>query len=151
VAVLNLLVRHDLSVALTRVSHHVSVRPARRGPGPQELLVSTLQDAGYGVVVASSGSRALEVLEGKEADSIRALVTDIRLAASPPTGWEIARRAREVHPDLPVVYVTGDGAADWPSQGVPNSIIITKPFAPAQIVTAVSQLLNALPATPPTA
>jgi hypothetical protein len=30
---------------------------------------------------------------------------------------------------------------------VPNSILLTKPFAPAQIVTAVAQLLNT--GTPP--
>lgn len=29
------------------------------------------------------------------------------------------------------------------SHGVPNSIPLQKPFAPAQLVTAVSQLLNA--------
>jgi hypothetical protein len=28
------------------------------------------------------------------------------------------------------------------NQGVPNSILLTKPFAPAQLVTAVAQLLN---------
>jgi hypothetical protein len=28
------------------------------------------------------------------------------------------------------------------SEDVPNSILLTKPFAPAQLVTAVSQLLN---------
>jgi two-component system, cell cycle response regulator CpdR len=39
------------------------------------------------------------------------------------------------------------GAADdaWTSQGVPNSILLQKPFAPAQLVTAVPQLLNAMP------
>ena len=29
-----------------------------------------------------------------------------------------------------------------PSKGVPNSIMLAKPFAPAQLVTAVAQLLN---------
>lgn len=38
--------------------------------------------------------------------------------------------------------MTGASADDWPSMGVPNSILLTKPFAPAQLVTAVSQLLN---------
>jgi hypothetical protein len=28
-------------------------------------------------------------------------------------------------------------------QGVPNSLLLAKPFAPAQLVTAISQLLNA--------
>jgi hypothetical protein len=40
------------------------------------------------------------------------------------------------------VYMTGGNKHEWPSQGVPNSILIEKPFAPAQIVTAVSQVLN---------
>ena len=41
------------------------------------------------------------------------------------------------------VYMTGAAADDWASEGVPNSILLKKPFAPAQLVTAVSQLLNA--------
>jgi hypothetical protein len=32
-------------------------------------------------------------------------------------------------------------------EGVPNSIMLAKPFAPAQLVTAVSQLLNSAPPT----
>jgi len=39
-------------------------------------------------------------------------------------------------------YMTGASADDWASKGVPNSILLTKPFAPAQLLTAVSQLLN---------
>jgi hypothetical protein len=54
----------------------------------------------------------------------------------------VAKRARELNELLPVVYMTGGNGHEWASQGVPNSILITKPFAPAQIVTAVSQLLN---------
>jgi hypothetical protein len=46
----------------------------------------------------------------------------------------------------PVVYMTGASADQWTSQGVPNSILLQKPFAPAQLMTAVSQLLNAPPA-----
>lgn len=114
----------------------------------QDLLTDPLKEAGYQVLIASSGGEAIKLLEGEEAASIRALVTDIKLGP-PPSGWEVARRAREVHPDIPVVYVTGDSANDWPSQGVPNSLLITKPFAPAQIVTAVSQLLNQATSAPP--
>ena len=38
--------------------------------------------------------------------------------------------------------MTGAGAEQWPSHGVLNSVLLSKPFAPAQVVTAVSQLLN---------
>jgi hypothetical protein len=51
-------------------------------------------------------------------------------------------KARAIDPEFPVVYISGASAADWPSKGVPNSIMLPKPFAPAQLVTAVSNLLN---------
>ena len=115
----------------------------------QDLLRDPLEEAGYRVLAASSGAEAFKILEGDEAAAIRALVTDVNLGPSSPSGWEIARRAREIHPEIPVVYVTGDSSQDWPSQGVPHSLLITKPFAPAQIVTAVSQLMNQATSSPP--
>ena len=71
----------------------------------------------------------------------KALVTDVSLKGS-LSGWEAARQIREKDPAFPVVYMTGAAADEWASQGVPNSILLQKPFAPAQLVTAVSQLLN---------
>jgi hypothetical protein len=43
--------------------------------------------------------------------------------------------------------MTAASADKWAANGVPSSILLTKPFAPAQLVTAVSQLLNAGPPT----
>ena len=77
----------------------------------------------------------------------RALITDINLLGR-FDGWEVAKRARQINPDIPVIYMTGAAAEDWASRGVPNSLLLQKPFAPAQIVIAVAQMLNA---TPPTA
>jgi len=110
----------------------------------REMVEPALADAGYSVLLAHNGSEALKYLEERESEeaALRALVTDVQLGPG-PSGWEIAKRARELHPEIPVVYVTGAAAAEWPSKGVPNSLIIQKPFAPAQVVTAVSQLLNA--------
>lgn len=58
------------------------------------------------------------------------------------SGWEVARRLREKEPALPVVYVTASAAEEWASYGVSRSILIPKPFAPAQLVTALSNLLG---------
>ncbi|WP_026619370.1 two-component system, cell cycle response regulator CpdR [Ensifer sp. WSM1721] len=99
-----------------------------------------LVEAGFAVVTATSGMKAIERLNAADA-SIMGLITDIRFR-EPPDGWEVARTAREVDPEMAVVYVSGDGAPDWPSMGVPNSIMLEKPFAMAQLVTAISQLLN---------
>jgi DNA-binding response OmpR family regulator len=81
----------------------------------------------------------LNAAEGK----YRALVTDINLGPGKFDGWSVARHAREIDPNFPVVYMSGKDANDWASKGVPNSIMLAKPFEPAQLLTAVSQLLNA--------
>lgn len=108
----------------------------------QGILVDALTEAGFEAIVASSGENAVELLDASHS-KYRALVTDINLGRGKMDGWEVARRAREIDPAFPVVYVSGDSAEDWGSKGVPNSIMLAKPFAPAQLVTAVSQLLNA--------
>jgi DNA-binding response OmpR family regulator len=108
----------------------------------QSLVEESLTEGGYEVVIASSGEDAVALLNASEG-KYRALVTDINLGSSNIDGWGVARHAREIDPSFPVVYMSGNDAADWASKGVPNSIMLEKPFAPAQLVTAVSQLLNA--------
>ncbi len=108
-----------------------------------DLLAVALEDAGYAVLQARSGDGAVELIEERGAEC-RALVTDVRLGRGKLklSGWDVARRARELLPDIPVIYTSGDSGVDWTSQGVPKSIMITKPYAMAQIIAAVSQLLN---------
>lgn len=69
------------------------------------------------------------------------MLTDIQLGRG-PDGWEVARHARELVPEMPVVYISGDSAHEWTARGVPDSIMVSKPFVDAQIITAVSTLLN---------
>jgi CheY-like chemotaxis protein len=106
----------------------------------QSLVEETLRDGGFDTAIATSGEEALTLLQGYTG-KYRALVTDINLQGK-MDGWEVAQHAREIEPDFPVVYMSGNAAADWTSKGVPNSIMLAKPFAPAQLVTAVSNLLN---------
>lgn len=103
-------------------------------------LEHTLHDGGYATVAEVSGEAAIERLESEP--NVRALITDINLKKA-ASGWDVARRARELFPDMPVIYVTSVASEEWTSKGVPESIMIPKPFASAQIITAVSQLLNA--------
>ena len=111
-----------------------------------DLLSEVLINGGFAVAQALNPADAMRMIEAPDA-AYRALVTDINLAPGQQTGWDIAKRAREINADIPVVYMTGDSADQWSACGVPNSILITKPFAPAQLMTAVAQLLNAVPAT----
>jgi CheY-like chemotaxis protein len=109
----------------------------------QELVEAALTEGGFEAEIVGSGEEAITLLQD-DATNYRALLTDIHLKGT-LTGWDVAKRAREVNPEIPVVYMTGAAANEWPSHGVPNSLLLNKPFAPAQVVTAVSQLLNEMP------
>ena len=106
----------------------------------QGLVEEALTDAGYEATTTASGNEALTRLR-EDKSKYRALVTDIDLGGG-LDGWAIAQQAREIDPAFPIVYMSGAHAEDWASKGVPNSIMLAKPFAPAQLVTAVSNLLN---------
>ncbi|CCD94495.1 Two-component response regulator [Bradyrhizobium sp. ORS 375] len=107
----------------------------------QEFVRDALRDAGYDLTISASAEEALTLI-GSGVVKYRALVTDIHIHGE-MNGWELARRVREIDPAFPVIYMTGAAGDHWASQGVPESILLLKPFAPAQLVTAVSQLLNA--------
>jgi DNA-binding response OmpR family regulator len=109
----------------------------------QGIVEEALSEGGFEPAIAASGEEAVTLLQSDTA-KYRALVTDINLSGT-MDGWEVARHAREIDPEFPIIYMTGASADQWASHGVPNSILLCKPFAPAQLVTAVSQLLNTAP------
>lgn len=106
----------------------------------RELVADALSEGGFEPVTMGSGEEAIAWAGSGEPD-ICALVTDVNLGEGKFKGWEVARRLRAMNADLPVVYVSGDSGYEWPVEGVPNSLLIQKPFAAAQVVTAVSQAL----------
>jgi CheY-like chemotaxis protein len=106
----------------------------------QTLIEDALADGGFEAAIAASGEEAVTLLRGHRSHYC-ALVIDINLLGR-MNGWEVARKAREIEPAFPVIYITGGAADKWASEGVPNSVLLTKPFAPAQVITALSNLLN---------
>jgi len=106
----------------------------------QGIVEETLTDGGFATDILSSGEEALTLFKGG-LKNYKALVTDVNLKGR-LDGWEVARQIREIDPECPVIYMTGAAAGEWAAQGVPNSILLQKPFAPAQLLTAISNLLN---------
>jgi DNA-binding response OmpR family regulator len=103
-------------------------------------LEAELAEAGFALVVAANGVEAMVEL-GIDATRFRAVLTDIRIGGD-LDGWDVARHARELKPEIPVIYISGDSGHEWPVKGVPGSVMVAKPFATAQIITAVSMVLN---------
>jgi len=109
----------------------------------EPLIVTLVKEApeegGFAVTVAGDGPGAQAALmSGVE---FQGMVTDINLPG-PLSGWDLARMARTQFPGIAIVYATGHAELEWPVEGVPSSVLISKPFAPAQAVTALAQQLN---------
>ncbi|WP_368518368.1 response regulator [Rhizobium sp.] len=103
-------------------------------------LEDVVRDAGLKNLALSNADEAILALE-EDSSRFCALITDIKMPGE-TDGWDLARRARELQPNMPVIYMTGDSAKNWAAQGVPGSVLLQKPFVHAQLVTALTTLLN---------
>jgi signal transduction histidine kinase/ActR/RegA family two-component response regulator len=83
--------------ALTRVLLVDDEKPVR------ETLAESLEDAGYGVLVAEGGARALALLA--EGAAVDILVTDLSMPGM--DGLGLIRAAQQKHSGLPAVLLTG--------------------------------------------
>lgn len=110
----------------------------------EPLILLATQDAleagGYTVVTASTAADAVAILDDRHSE-IAGVITDVKLGGG-ADGWAVARHARELRLDMPIVYATGDSARQWPILGVPKSVVVQKPYAEAQVLTAISTVLN---------
>lgn len=109
-------------------------------------LEDILMEQGFEVLLVSSGQEAVSVIDVENC-RFCGLITDIRHGTG-PDGWQLARLFRELVPTLPVIYITGNRADEWSSNGMPGSICISKPFVDAQIIAAIATLLNYVSSDP---
>jgi DNA-binding response OmpR family regulator len=109
----------------------------------RDMIEDVFSEGGLETVITRSGDDAIALLKDNNC-RYRAIVTDINLLGR-LDGWDVARVSREMDPTMPVVYMTGAHGREWPSKGVPQSVLLQKPFIPAQIVAAVATLLNSSP------
>lgn len=69
----------------------------------RELYKDELEDMGYGVTIAGSGSEALGILD-KSPDGFNLVMVDIKMPGM--DGLELLGHIKEIRRDLPVIIVT---------------------------------------------
>jgi CheY-like chemotaxis protein len=108
------------------------------------LAVSIIEDdLGYAALSAANAREALALLEQ---DQIDLLFTDINLPDGPDAidGLELARRAVEMRPGLPVIYTSGGGQTDgMAALFVDGSTFLQKPYKKEDLLQAVKGLEGA--------
>src|ERR1035437_8792072 len=95
-----------------------------------EWVAETLIDAGFTVHAVGNAREALEYLASSS--DFAALFTDINLPGD-MDGSRLAVLARELRPDLTVIYASGRVQALNPLMRGPGSTFIPKPYMPSGI------------------
>ena len=100
-----------------------------------EWVSQSLSEQGFDVQTVTNAADALAHLAALPVD---VLFTDINLPGA-MDGAALARRARELQPQLPVVYASARATLLKQDARVPGSIVVPKPYEP----TLVGRLLVA--------
>jgi two-component system OmpR family response regulator len=103
----------------------------------RELMAEVLTSSGYEVVSASSGQDGLKQLSEH---SIDVVVTDVGMPGM--GGLEMARAAKAIAPQVPVVIVTGWAERDdiARARGREVDAVLIKPVDPDALTQAVSDV-----------
>jgi CheY-like chemotaxis protein len=107
------------------------------------LFQQFLESNGYAVALAVNGREGLEQMHRNNPDLI---ITDIMMPEM--DGLEIIREIRALHPELPVIAISG-GMRAAPINFLPHAKkfgacrVFEKPVALAELLKAVQELLGA--------
>jgi CheY-like chemotaxis protein len=94
-----------------------------------EWVSESLEEQGFAVRAVSNAAEALRLLNSTAVD---VLFTDINLPGG-VDGLALAHRAREMFPDLPVVYASGRVNVLDAELQVPGALFVAKPYAPEML------------------
>jgi DNA-binding response OmpR family regulator len=108
-------------------------------PAIRALMVEILSDAGFEVDEAGNSDVAVRLLD---ADGYKLLVTDVNMPGE-LDGAQLAERAHNKDPELPVVFITArpEVLVRLRNAGIPSEIL-PKPFTLERLVSVVRELIK---------
>lgn len=102
-------------------------------------LVDALSDGGFEVLEAADAREALTLVCDR--DDIAAMLTDINLPGG-SDGFALARAARVIRPQLPIVYASGRYGGAEEGQAVDGSRFLAKPFTPSLAAAVLHDMIG---------
>ncbi len=107
------------------------------------IIAEAMSDAGLDVIAADSGDAAAALIN--DSDGIDLLVTDMQMPGT-LDGLAVARRARQRHPDVAVIYMTGrPEVLDRLGPLGPHDAVLPKPFGITEVLAVARRLLDRPP------
>jgi DNA-binding response OmpR family regulator len=112
----------------------------------RRMLARLLDEAGFDVVEAANGSAALHAAETVDRSSLSLVVTDINMPLM--NGFEFAREFRPLHPEVPLLFITGRDPAEADDPTHFNGYLLRKPFRTEAFIATIDRLVNRTAGTP---
>ena len=111
-------------------------------PMVRGIMSRTLRDCGYAVLEAATGKEALEVIAAEDGQ-ISLLIADLVMPEM--GGREMAARAAEKWPSIPVLFTSGYTGLDVVRRGLleEGREFVQKPLAPDELARKVRELVDA--------
>jgi CheY-like chemotaxis protein len=110
----------------------------------REWVAQSLAEQGFAVDSVSNAADALSHIARVPID---VLLTDINLPGG-MDGTALARRARQLRPELAVIYASARAATLAQEARVPGSVVLPKPYEPA-VLGPLLAALRVIPAAVP--
>ena len=109
----------------------------------QSLVRDALEEEGYHVVTAGSGTEALQILQAQPIDL---LITDIRMPNM--SGTDLVEKARTVNPAIGIIFMTGYASLSSAKDAIKRGALdyVMKPFELSDIRQAVRNGIEKLQA-----
>jgi CheY-like chemotaxis protein len=105
------------------------------------VVAEALSAAGFSVLEAENGPEALRLLKANP--GIQLLFTDIMMPGG-MDGFELAHRAKQLRPDLRVVYTSGFvKELPWGEHGIGYGPMLRKPYRHRELIAEVNRSLAA--------
>ena len=106
----------------------------------RSLIADGLRAARYTVVETATNQAALAAIATAEGNAILVADRQIELAENGQNGFQLATQALEQHPNLRVIYISGNHMAVRRRPLSPRERALLKPFALSQLLTLVRDL-----------
>lgn len=109
-------------------------------PDLRDVIATILAEGGYSVITASDGYEAVRLLADQSVDL---LITDVRMPGI--SGFDLARQAKLMRPNLHVIYISGYNADVARGAGPIYGVVLQKPIRTSDLIQEVGQQLSSAP------
>lgn len=114
-------------------------------PDIRAIFGQALRDSGRAVSTAANANEGLDQLGEPPRPAM--LITDVDLGPG-ANGLQLADHMKIRFPHVPIILISGQWDEDIQNPGIPEAVVLRKPFRVQELLTLVAQYLPSLHPSP---